>query len=176
LPEFLVFECSSYGLVLRALQNLIQITVAGVIGTWCYARDEADHCCSFAIWSSLYRSLTYSFGSVCLGSLLQALVRLFRVIVEHARDQRDRNDSCEGCGSLLLCVLECIASLLEDLIYIFNQYAYIYAGIYGTSYVSFPNGSPWSTRRNCFPHAHRVRATLLFFFCRSSGTWRVDGR
>jgi hypothetical protein len=114
-------------------QNLIQITVAGVVGTWCYARDEADHCCSFAVWGSLYRSLTGSFGSVCLGSLLQAMVRLLRVIVEHARDQRERNESCEGCGSLLLCILECFASLLEEIIYIFNQYAYIYAGIYGTS-------------------------------------------
>lgn len=58
---------------------------------------------------------------------------MFRVIVELAKDQRERNDDCGGCGSFLLCILECIASLLEDIIYIFNQYAYIYAGIYGLS-------------------------------------------
>lgn len=158
-------------------QNLIQITVAGVIGTWCYARDEADHCCSFAIWSSLYRSLTYSFGSVCLGSLLQALVRLFRVIVEHARDQRDRNDSCEGCGSLLLCVLECIASLLEDLIYIFNQYAYIYAGIYGTSYVRLPLLIPCLFHDLvCFkPRCLHITPSHSFAVC-LSGTWKADAR
>jgi Plasma-membrane choline transporter len=155
----------------RALQNLIQITVAGVVGTWCYARDEADHCCSFAIWSSLYRSLTYSFGSVCLGSLLQALVRLFRVIVEHARDQRDRNDSCEGCGSLLLCVLECIASLLEDLIYIFNQYAYIYAGIYGTSYVPLPLMIPCLFQAALFTH-HPSTSLSVYL----TGTWKADAR
>lgn len=77
--------------------------------------------------------MTYSFGSVCLGSLLQALISLFRFIVEQARNQRDRNDGCDGCGSLFLCILECIASLLEDLIYVFNQFAFIYAGIYGLS-------------------------------------------
>lgn len=77
--------------------------------------------------------MTYSFGSVCMGSLLQALVTLLRQMVEQARQQRDRDNDCNGCGSLFLCIIECLASLLEDIIYIFNQYAFIFAGIYGLS-------------------------------------------
>ena len=85
--------------------------------------------------SSMHRSLTYSFGSICFGSLLQALVSVLRFAVESARNQRDRDDACGGCGTVLLCILECLARLLEDIIDYFNQWAYIFVGIYGYSYL-----------------------------------------
>jgi len=131
-PVVLFFLISLYWTTTITM-NMIQVTVAGVAATFCYAKEDANHCCSLAVYSSLFRSLTYSFGSVCFGSLLQAFVSIFRFMVEAARNQRDRNDNCGCCGSLFLCILECIASLLEEFIYFFNQYAYIYAGIYGFS-------------------------------------------
>lgn len=85
--------------------------------------------------SSLHRSLTYSFGSICFGSLLHALISVLRFLVESARNQRDRDDECGGCGALLLCILECLARLLEDIIDYFNQWAYVFVGIYGYSYL-----------------------------------------
>ena len=84
-----------------------------------------------AVLLSLFRSLTFSFGSICFGSLLQALVSVFRFLVESARNQRERNDS----GALCLCVLECIARLFEDILEYFNQWAYVFVGIYGYSYL-----------------------------------------
>jgi hypothetical protein len=83
----------------------------------------------------MHRSLTYSFGSICFGSLLQALISILRFVVESARNQRDRDGECGGCGALLLCILECLAGLLEDVIDYFNQWAYIFVGIYGYSYL-----------------------------------------
>jgi hypothetical protein len=109
--------------------------VAGVMATWCFDKDDADGCFSSAVLSSVHRSMTYSFGSICFGSLLQALISVFRVIVENARNQRDREDQSGGCGALLLCILECLASLLQDIIEYFNQWAYVFVGIYGYSYL-----------------------------------------
>jgi hypothetical protein len=78
--------------------------------------------------------LTYSFGSICLGSLLQAVITAVRVLVQNARNQRD-NQQCEGGGAILLCILECIIQLLEDIVEYFNQWAYVFVGIYGYSYL-----------------------------------------
>jgi hypothetical protein len=113
-------------------QNTIQVTVAGVMATWCFDKKEADNCCSSAVLSSLFRSLTYSFGSICCGSLLQALVSLLRYLVETARNERDRDNGC--CG-IILCILECLTRWLEDILEYFNQWAFVYVGIYGFSYL-----------------------------------------
>jgi hypothetical protein len=106
-------------------QNTVQVTVSGVMATWCFDKAEADSCCSRAIYGSVYRSLTYSLGSICFGSLLQALISVLRSLLDSARNRRDRNDS-DGCGALLLCVLQCLARLLEDIITYFNQWSYVF--------------------------------------------------
>ena len=115
----------------------MQVYVAGVMATWCLDKTEADNCCSSAILGSLYRSLTYSFGSICLGSLLQALVAVMRYLIDSARAQRQEEDpdNSGACGGVLFCVLDCIAELMEDLLRAFNQWAYIFVGLYGYSYV-----------------------------------------
>ena len=104
------------------------------MATWCFDKTEADGCCSRAIHGSVYRSLTYSFGSICFGSLLQAIVSVFRYLVESARNQRDRNND-NACGTIFLCILECLARCLEDILEYFNQWAYVFVGVYGYSYL-----------------------------------------
>lgn len=115
-------------------QNTIQVTVAGVMATWCFDKHEAKQCCSSAVFGSVFRSLTFAFGSICFGSLFQAIVSIFRYLLENARNQRDRADD-SFCGSICLCILQCLASLLEDFLNYFNQWAYVFVGIYGFSYM-----------------------------------------
>ena len=115
------------------LLNIVRVTTSGAVGTWCFVPEEASGCYSSAVISSFVRSMTYSFGSICFGSLLEALVTALRVLAENARDQsREDND---GCVSILYCILECILSLLEDIIEYFNQWAYVLIGIYGYNYL-----------------------------------------
>jgi hypothetical protein len=105
----------------------MQVTVVGVMATWCFDKDEADGCCSSAVFNSLSRSLTYSFGSICFGSLLQGLVSVLRYAVESARARRENNECCCGCGSLLFCI--------QDALEYFNQWAYVFVGVYGYGYL-----------------------------------------
>lgn len=104
------------------------------MATWCFVADEAESCCSPAVTGSLVRSMTYSFGSICFGSLLQALIATFRFLLESARNSRNSADD-NACGSILLCCLECLARCFEDILEYFNQWAYVFVGIYGTSYL-----------------------------------------
>lgn len=105
------------------------------MATWCFDYDSARGCCSSAVWSSLYRSLTFSFGSICFGSLLLAIVRVLRYFIENAKKQRDnRSDDCDG-AQLLLCILDCLIKLFEEVLEYFNHWAFVFCGIYGYSYL-----------------------------------------
>jgi len=88
---------------------------------------EESGCCSNAVFGAVYRSCTSAFGSICMGSLLVAIIQTLRQLARQAREN-------EECGALY-CVLECILSCLEDLIEYFNKWAYIYVGLYGYSYI-----------------------------------------
>ncbi len=104
----------------QVFKNLIHTTVAGLVGTWYFSFDEANSFCSSALRMSLFRSLTYSFGSICYGSLLVAVLQTLDWIVQSLRSERDRNGNVGV--SLLLCCLDCILSLLQGIIKYFNNW------------------------------------------------------
>ena len=102
------------------------------MATWCYDKGDAQGCCSSAVWDSLLRSTTYSFGSICFGSFFQGFITVIRCLVRDVRD-RNSNDACSG--GLCSCVTECLARVLEDVLDIFNRWAYVFVGVYGHPYV-----------------------------------------
>ncbi len=118
---------------LNVFGNITQTTTAGVTGTWCFDKNSASSCCSSAVTQSFMRSCTYSLGSICFGSLLNALVTTLRVMAQFARENA-RNDR-DGGAALIYCIIACILSCIEDIVEYFNQWAYIFVGIYGTSYL-----------------------------------------
>eukprot|EP01041_Mallomonas_annulata_P006671 gene6671-13506_t len=87
------------------------------------------------------RSLTSSFGSICLGSLLVATVRTLRIFVDIFR--RSFHASSTSTSSVqyvnmlqryILCVLSYILRILDAGIEYFNKYAFCYVAIYGYSF------------------------------------------
>ena len=118
---------------LNVLANIIQTTTAGVTGTWCYDKESAGSCCSSAVTQSLFRSCTYSLGSICFGALLTALVSTLRVLVRYLRDNSNRRSN-EG-AVFIYCILACILFCLEGIIEYFNEWAYVFVGIWGLDYL-----------------------------------------
>lgn len=108
---------------------MLHVTTAGVVGTWFLVPEEASSFCSSAITDSFSRAVSYSFGSICMGSLLIAIVRALRYLIHQARSSNQRN-------ALLLCILECLVACLEGLIEYFNKFAFIYVGLYGYDFVT----------------------------------------
>jgi len=113
--------------VQQVLQYTVHVVVAGVVATWWFAPMEAASCFSSALQDSLIRALTYSFGSICFGAFIVAIIRALRVTLEQARHNDD--------AQFLVCIIECFLRCLEDIIDYFNQWAYVYVGIYGFSYL-----------------------------------------
>jgi Plasma-membrane choline transporter len=114
--------------------NLSQVVVAGVMATWLYDKDEARGCCSAAIWGSLHRGMTYSFGSICLGSLVQNFVSVLRWMTKGGRTIRqDPSRADHACCSTP--IVECVADLCGDFLDYFTQWNYIYVALYGFPFV-----------------------------------------
>ena len=125
----------SYSWTTTVLRNILSVTVAGVVGTWWFAPEDASQYCSPAIYDSWMRASTYSLGSICLGSLLAAVLQVLHQIVHSLR--RRATDTHGGLShSFLLCVLDCLASFLQRLVAYFNQYAMVYIGLYGYDYLT----------------------------------------
>jgi len=123
---FLLFV--SYFFTHQVIQNTVHTTTAGVVGTWWFAPEEAGSFCSSAVRDSACRSLTTSFGSICFGSLIVAIIQALRQLASAARSNDDGN-------AILVCIADCILSCIESLVEYFNKWAYIYVGLYGYSYL-----------------------------------------
>jgi hypothetical protein len=102
----------SFFWVCQVIKNIVHCTVAGTVGTWWFVPNEAKSCCSSAVINSYYRSITSSFGSICFGSLIVAIIQATRQIVNSMRKEEN---------NLFFCIIDCVLSLLEYLAEQFNK-------------------------------------------------------
>jgi len=123
----LFFLFLSYFWTHQVIQNTVHVTTAGVVGTWWFNPLEASSFCSSAIRDSFVRASTFSFGSICFGSLIVAVVQALRQLNYQARNQ----DDCQ----ILVCITDCILACIEGIIEYLNKWAYVYVGLYGYSYI-----------------------------------------
>jgi hypothetical protein len=117
----------SYYWTHQVIQNTVHVTVAGVVGTWWFVPDEASSFWSPAIKDSFSRATTHSFGSICFGSLLVALIQALRHLQHILRENEDFN--------ILVCLIECLLACVQSIIEYLNSWAYTYVGLYGYSYL-----------------------------------------
>lgn len=117
----------SYFWTYKVLCNTVHVTTAGTVGTWWFVPGEAHGCWSTGLRDSFCRATTYSFGSICLGSLLVAVIQALEAMARQARQNED--------GQILACLLECILSCIRDIVEYFNKWAYVYVGLYGFGYI-----------------------------------------
>ena len=95
-------------------QSSVHVTVAGTVGHWWFEPAEANSFCSSAVNSAFIRTVTTSFGSICFGSMIVALLETLRMLARAARDNDDGN-------AILLCLAECILSCLASIMEYFNK-------------------------------------------------------
>jgi len=111
----------------QVMKNLVRVSVSGVVGTWWFSPAEAASICSDAVCHSLIRSTTYSFGSICFGSLIVAILHMLRNMLHSAQNNRNLG--------VLKCIAMCILYYIEGLVEYFNKWAYVYVGLYGYGYI-----------------------------------------
>jgi len=118
----------SYHWTFQVIKNVVHVTVAGTVGTWWFVPTEGSSCCSNGVRDSFARSVTTSFGSICMGSLLVAIIEAAKSMVRHLRESEDG-------GGILLCLAECLLSCLQDVMEYFNMWAFVFVGLYGYGFI-----------------------------------------
>ncbi|KAF4119355.1 Plasma-membrane choline transporter [Geosmithia morbida] len=115
------------------LKNTIHTTIAGVYGSWYFCPNSFP---KSATRGAARRALTYSFGSVALGSLVVAIIQFLRHCCSIARSQAGTDGGVGGMiGYAIFCILGCLIALLEWAVQFFNRYAFCHIALYGKAYV-----------------------------------------
>ncbi|KAL9125232.1 MAG: hypothetical protein Q9217_005534 [Psora testacea] len=146
------------------IKNTMHSIVAGVYGSWFFCAGKPGGMPKGATRGAARRALTYSFGSISLGSLVVALINMIRQVVSVAQSQEAQNGNI--VGTILFCVLGCIIGLINwavqyvcmhqalarDRLLTFNRrfinrYAFSHIALYGKAYIPAAKDT-WTMMKN----------------------------
>ncbi|KAF2111104.1 duf580 domain-containing protein [Lophiotrema nucula] len=113
------------------LKNTIHTTISGVYGSWYFCSHNFP---KGATRGALKRSMTYSFGSICLGSLIVAIINMLRQICSVAKQQAAADGNI--IGTIFFCCLQCVIGILDWAVQFLNRYAFSHIALYGKSYIA----------------------------------------
>ncbi|CAF4569874.1 unnamed protein product [Rotaria sp. Silwood2] len=101
--------------------NITNFVTACAVGHWWFTGEGSRQ---YTIGASVRRAFTTNFGTICLGSLLEAIIKALRSCV--GKDRRK---------NIIATIADCILQLLEKLIGYLNEWAFIYSALTGQTFV-----------------------------------------
>jgi len=119
----MIFLIFSFYWTSQVIKNVVHVTASGLYATWYFLSGVGMP--PNPTQKAFKRAVTTSFGSICLGSLLVAILKTLRQLVDGAR----RNNN-----NIFFCLLSCILNVLDNLLQYFNMYAFAQVAIYGKKY------------------------------------------
>lgn len=128
----LVFFCGYY--ISEVIKNVIHCTVSGIYGCWYYMSKSDQGMPRWPALGSWRRAMTYSFGSICFGSLIVALIETLKQIINLARQSLIGNGN-GAAAQIGFMILGWIVNFLQWLASYFNHYAYAFIALYGRPYL-----------------------------------------
>ncbi|CAD6185560.1 unnamed protein product [Caenorhabditis auriculariae] len=164
------------------------ISLAGAFASHYWARDKNIDLPSFPVLRALTRALRYNLGSLAFGSLLIAIVKLIRVILEYIDHKFGKTEN--RVIKYIMMALKCCFWCLEVFFKFLTKNAYIMMAIYGHNFFSSAKDSFMLITRNIVRTVviHKVAGILLFLgkamitlgagviaFYYFSGRWIVEG-
>lgn len=139
---FAIF-CGYY--LTEVLKNIIHVTISGVYGSWYYCSKSDQGMPKHAALGSFKRAITYSLGSISLGSLIVSIINFIRQILSVL--QSDARQNGDTLATVILCFVQCCFGVLDWLVTYFNHYAYSYIALYGKAYVPSAKAT-WKLMQN----------------------------
>lgn len=119
-----IYSFFSFFWTSQVITNTVQTTISGVYATYYFLHGTGQIIVNPVI-QSFKRAITYSFGSICFGSLIVATIQTIRFLLQMARDE----------NSIAGAIVDCILGIIQGLVEYFNYYAYTQIAIYGKPYI-----------------------------------------
>ncbi|KAI9795071.1 MAG: putative choline transporter, neither null mutation nor overexpression affects choline transport [Peltula sp. TS41687] len=115
------------------IRQTLHTTISGVYGSWYFCSGKPTGMPARPTLSAFRRAMTYSFGSISLGSLIVSIVQLLRQAVTLARQAESQQGNI--LGTILFCILGCFVSILDWIVHYINHYAFSHIALYGKAYI-----------------------------------------
>ncbi|OWA53451.1 Choline transporter-like protein 5 [Hypsibius exemplaris] len=112
--------------------GLSEVSLAGAFATFYWTREKAKNMPMFPLAGSVGRCFRYHLGSVAFGSLIIAIVRFVRYLLEQL--DKKLKQSQLGFARFLLKCCACCLWCLESFLKFINRNAYIMIAIYGKNF------------------------------------------
>ncbi|OWB78972.1 hypothetical protein B5S32_g3179 [[Candida] boidinii] len=138
----------------EVVSNVTHAVISGIYGSYFHFGKNGP---KYPAYGAFVRAISYSFGSICFGSLLVSLISTLRslltifkekILDELSRSREgDGDDDDDEVGNrsnssnrliftLIFNILEFLIVEIENCFKIFNKYAFSYVALYGKSYIS----------------------------------------
>ncbi|KAJ9576462.1 hypothetical protein L9F63_006675, partial [Diploptera punctata] len=113
------------------ISGLGDMILAGTFATWYWTFKKKD-VPFFTLTRSIGRTFRYNLGTVAFGSLILAICRMIRVILEYISHKLKKYDN--AFVKAILCCLKCFFWCLEKFIKFINKNAYIMCAVHGKNF------------------------------------------
>lgn len=115
------------------LSALDEMVLAGAFASWYWTIDKKN-VPSLPLTSSFYRTFRYHLGTLAFGSLIVAIIRMIRVMIEYVEQKLKEYHQDNPLVKALLCCCKCCFYCLEKFMKFINRNAYIMTAVYGKNF------------------------------------------
>ncbi|KAJ8734636.1 hypothetical protein PYW08_013886 [Mythimna loreyi] len=113
------------------ISGVSDMMLASTFSTWYWTYKKRD-LPFFTLSSGICRTLRYHLGTVALGALIIAIVRVIRVILEWIDQKLKKFDN--PFTKCVMCLCKCFCWCLENFLKFINKNAYIMCAVHGHSF------------------------------------------
>ncbi|XP_023062940.1 choline transporter-like protein 5 [Piliocolobus tephrosceles] len=132
IPTFHVYNLFVFLWLINFVVALGQCALAGAFATYYWAMKKPDDIPRYPLFTAFGRAIRYHTGSLAFGSLIIALIQMFKIVLEYLDHRLKRTQNT--LSKFLQCCLRCCFWCLENAIKFLNRNAYIMIAIYGRNF------------------------------------------
>jgi len=125
-----------------------EMILAGAFSSWYWVMDKSD-VPGFPILGSMGRTARYHMGTLAFGSLIIAIIKLIRAMIQYVQDKVKEYGGDNAFAKVILCMCKCCFWCLEKFMKFINRNAYILTSINGTNFCSSAKEAFNLILRNC---------------------------
>ena len=175
-------QCSFYKLSSNELENYLQLynifglfwglcfvaalgemVLAGAFSSWYWVLDKSD-LQTLPVLSSLGRTFRYHTGTLAFGSLIIAIIKMIRLMLQYVQDKLEEKGADNPVVKVLLCLCKCCFWCLEKFMKFINRNAYILTAINGSNFCKSAKDAFSLILRNCVRVAVLDKVTDFLIF------------
>jgi len=128
--NLMLYQVFAFFWITAFLSAVYQHVVAGSVAGWYFSRDVMANRPRVNAFTSLFHSVTTSFGSLAFGSLVLAVIQFLNVLLELSKKSNTQN-------RFLVCLirgLQCLLGCIQGIVQYINKFAYIHVAMHGYSF------------------------------------------